>query len=135
MNPAGANAKLVLVVDDEPDIRTSISLILKMEGYRVVTASHAGAALELLEKEPPDLILSDFMMPWMNGRDFILQVRRGEATRHVPAILMSGVTPDGPQPWDAFLRKPMDISELFGTIETLLRERRGTERGSKESSG
>jgi two-component system response regulator VicR len=116
--------KVLLVVDDEPDIRTSISLILKMEGYGVLTASHAGAALELVEKEVPDLVLSDFMMPWMNGRDLILELRRRHATRHIPAILMSGVTPDPPEPWDAFLRKPMDIAQLFGVIETLLRDGR-----------
>jgi CheY-like chemotaxis protein len=112
--------KRILLVDDEPDVRTSIALILKMEGYEVLTATHGAAALEMLDSPLPDIVICDFMMPWMNGRELILQLKAREDTRDIPTIMMSGVTPGEPEPWDAFLRKPMDITELLGTIERLL---------------
>lgn len=115
--------KRILLVDDEPDVRTSIALILKMEGYEVLTASHGAAALEMLEPRPPDIVICDFMMPWMNGRELILQLKARAATRDIPTIMMSGVNPGEPEPWDAFLRKPMDITELLGIIERLLSAR------------
>jgi CheY-like chemotaxis protein len=126
--PAARDGKLVLVVDDEPDVRTSLSLILRMEGYRVIAAAQGQVALELIEEEVPDIVLTDFMMPWMNGRELIREIRRRDATRHVPAIIMSGVTPGEPELWDAYLRKPMEIAGLLNTIERLLRA--GAARGS-----
>jgi CheY-like chemotaxis protein len=125
---AEADRGLILVVDDEPDVRMSTCLILKMEGYRVATASHAAAALEMAEAEAPDLVISDFMMPWMNGREFIGRLKKAHATRGVATILTSGVNPGKPEPWDAFLRKPVDVAELLATIGRLLRESRA--RGS-----
>lgn len=111
---------LVLVVDDEPDVRTSISLILKMEDFDVATASHAGMALELAERQRPNVLLTDFMMPWMNGRELIAKIKATPSGRAIPSILMSGVDPGEPRTWDAFLRKPMDINELLATIRRLL---------------
>lgn len=116
----GGHKALVLVVDDEPDVRTSISLILKLEDFDVVTASHAGMALELAERQRPNVLLTDFMMPWMNGRELIAKIKATPSGRAMPSILMSGVDPGEPRTWDAFLRKPMDINELLATIQRLL---------------
>ena len=114
---------LVIVVDDEPDVRASLSMILEFEGYEVITAGHAGAALELLQEKIPGLLLTDFMMPWMNGRELILEVKRRIQTRSVPCVLMSGVNPGPPEPWDQFLRKPMDVKELLEIISALVGSR------------
>lgn len=114
---------LIMVVDDEPDVRASLSMILELEGYEIVTAGHGGAALELLHDKTPRLILTDFMMPWMNGRELILQVKRRAHMRSAPCILMSGVNPGPPEPWDAMVRKPMDMKELLDVISKFLGKR------------
>lgn len=119
-----ARPPLVLVVDDEPDIRDTLALILKMERYRVATASHAAMALELAEAQAPDLVISDFMMPWMDGRELISRLKESDGTRGVPAIMMSAVTPGEPHPWDAYLRKPVEIDELLDTARRLIAQRR-----------
>jgi CheY-like chemotaxis protein len=110
---------LIMLVDDEPDVRASLSMILEFEGYEVVTAGHGGAALERLQDKIPHLLLTDFMMPWMNGRELILEVKR-RTRKPVPCVLMSGVNPGPPEPWDQFLRKPMDVKELLETIGAFL---------------
>jgi CheY-like chemotaxis protein len=80
-----------MLVDDEPDVRASLSMILEFEGYEIITAGHGGAALELLQEKIPRLLLTDFMMPWMNGRELILEVKR-RTHNSVPCVLMSGVS-------------------------------------------
>jgi CheY-like chemotaxis protein len=127
----GSAGKTILLVDDEPDVRTSIALILRMEGYDVVTASHGAAALEIVGSALPDIIISDFMMPWMNGRELILQLKAQEATRAIPTLMISGVSPGEPEPWDAFLRKPMDIAELLSTIERIMARSQLCNRGTQ----
>lgn len=119
--PEPGHKGLILLVDDEPDVRASLSLILRMEHYAVMTASHGAMALEILDSATPDLLLTDFMMPWMNGRELIVKAR---AIRPIPAIVMSGVTPGDPRPWDAFLRKPMEVNDLVATVERVLAARR-----------
>jgi len=113
----------VLIVDDEPDICTSLSLLMRMSNYRAITAGHALMALDLLNETTPDLIISDYMMPWINGRAFLQKVRERESTSKVPTILMSAVDPGEPRAWDAYLRKPADVEELLQTVKRLLSER------------
>jgi DNA-binding response OmpR family regulator len=127
-----SGGKRILLVDDEPDVRTSVAMILRMEGYEVITGTHGADALDIIGSSPPDIVISDFMMPWMNGRELIVQLKACEATRGIPTIIVSGVTPGEPEPWDAFLRKPMDIAELLSTIERLLA---GSRRGATSQSG
>jgi DNA-binding response OmpR family regulator len=66
---------LVLVVDDEPDIRELIQLNLEMAGYRVITAADGRQALAAVEREPPDAILLDLMMPEVDGWGVIDQLK------------------------------------------------------------
>jgi DNA-binding response OmpR family regulator len=113
---------VILIVDDEPDICTSLTLILRMHDYRVITAGHAPMALDILNATTPDLVISDFMMPWMNGRDFILEMKKRGSMESTPVIMMSAVDPGEPRPWNAYLRKPADISELLATVRRLLAE-------------
>jgi DNA-binding response OmpR family regulator len=116
----GDKKQIILIVDDEPDICTSLTLILRMHDYRVITAGHGPMALEILNATKPDLVISDYMMPWMNGRQFILQMKSKDTMDRTPVILMSAVDPGEPRPWDAYLRKPADINELLATVERLL---------------
>lgn len=113
----------ILIVDDEADVRDSLGLLLELEGFEVLAAGNGAAALELLETRTPHLIISDFMMPWMNGREFVTRTKERDSTRDIPVILISGIEPAPPKPWDEFLRKPADIQVLVKLIEQLLRQR------------
>lgn len=111
----------ILVVDDEPDVRMTLCMLLELEQYDVLTAPDGRAALQAAHKGRPDLVITDFMMPWMNGRELTVELRNNEVTRSIPVVLMSGVDPGEPRPWDATLRKPMEITELLQTVEQLLK--------------
>jgi DNA-binding response OmpR family regulator len=115
---------VILIVDDEPDICTSLTLILRLHDYRVITAGHAPMALDILKATKPDLVISDFMMPWMNGRDFILEMKQRDNMKATPVIMMSAVDPGEPHPWNAYLRKPADVNELLATVRRLLDEQK-----------
>src|SRR5262245_8317879 len=83
-------APLVMVIDDDADIREMIKVLLEVDGYRVVTAIDGVDAIDQLRAgQLPALILADLMMPRMDGEQFILALRRGGWTT-VPVIVMSG---------------------------------------------
>jgi len=112
----------VLVVDDEPSIRDFLAFILEDEGFRVETASDGFEALAVARRSAPDLVLTDLMMPVVDGYRLIAGLRR----EHVPApviVAMSAVPPqDQDQPHaDTFLAKPFDVSSVIETVQTLLK--------------
>jgi len=81
---------LLMVVDDDEDIREILKLFLEAEGYRVVTAANGRDALQQLQaREQPSLILLDLMMPDMDGEQFMNAFRRG-AFAKIPVVIMSG---------------------------------------------
>lgn len=115
---------LILVVDDEVDITETYALFLDLHGYEVVTANNAVQGLEVLALRVPDLIVSDCMMPHMDGVEFSRRVKAGANTDHIPIILMSGAPElhDLSSPsYDVFLRKPVLFHALMREIERLLR--------------
>jgi CheY-like chemotaxis protein len=117
------NKPLILVVDDEVDITETYALFLDLHGYEVVTANNAVQGLEALALRVPDLIVSDCMMPHMDGVEFSRRVRAGAKTSHIPVILMSGAPElhDLASPsYDVFLRKPVLFQSLMREIERLL---------------
>lgn len=120
--------KTVLVVDDEYDIVTTLETILTLEGYGVDIAFHGKEALTLLKSPPlPDLIISDVMMPVMNGYELLRELRAHEAYRHVPVILMSAAQietdrlPPGQPP--LVVRKPFDLNWLLDLINKTINDR------------
>ncbi len=109
----------VLVVDDEPDIRATVSAMLEIEGYAVEEAMHGAAALELIETDPPDIILLDMRMPVLDGWGFAEQMRvRGHA---IPIVVMTAAR-DAAR-WaaeiaaTAFIAKPFGYDDLIGAVE------------------
>ena len=118
----------ILVVDDEPALRTLLTRILDREGYQVLEAPGGLEALELFETaDPPvDLILSDVIMPRLNGVEL---VQRARAVRpDVAVLLLSGFTPaaiarHGLETTDdlRLLQKPVEPSELLAAVEAALR--------------
>lgn len=82
--------KKILIVDDEYDIASNLCMIFSMEGYDATSAYHGRAALELIKDGlMPDLIISDVMMPMMDGYELIQKLKADEKLKHIPIILMS----------------------------------------------
>ena len=112
-----------MVVDDEPDIRYLLRITLELGGYRVVEAAHGEAALEEVRRSTPQVVLTDQMMPRMNGGELIDRLRADESTKALPIVMISGTRGDQAGA-DAMLGKPFDPSELIALVDRLT----GTER-------
>ncbi|WP_373044572.1 response regulator [Vulgatibacter sp.] len=113
----------VLVVDDEFTIVETLAEILSWEGYRVVTAPNGREGLAALEKDVPDLVLLDMMMPVMDGLQMLEEMRRRPEVRHVPVVLMTAAPmqlPRGEQLYDALLLKPFGLDALTRTLGKVL---------------
>jgi len=114
----------ILVVDDDAPSVKMISFLLREEGYEVVNADNGAAALELVEREPPDLVILDVMMPRMDGFEVCRRIRQN---RDVPIIFLSakGETADkvsGLQLGaDDYLAKPFEPAELLARVKAVLR--------------
>ncbi|HPE61101.1 MAG TPA: sigma-54 dependent transcriptional regulator [Thiolinea sp.] len=121
-------AQLVLVVDDEPDIRQLVSEILEDEGYRVDVAENAVAAREVFRQRRPDLVLLDIWMPGTDGISLLKEWREEEGIR-CPVVMMSGhgtietaVEATKLGAYD-FIEKPLTMAKMLLTIENALRTR------------
>lgn len=119
---ADGPSKLVLVVDDEFDIAYTYSMLFEFYGFAVRTARNGREALDFALAEKPDVVVSDYMMPVMDGGEFCLLWRANPATAAIPFILTSaGKTRDDIAiPYDAFLRKPVIFDELLRVVNRLL---------------
>jgi two-component system, OmpR family, response regulator ResD len=114
----------MLVVDDEPAIRRILSDLFASEGYLVSEASDGEQALQQLRLAPPNIVVLDFMMPVMNGLEFVAKCRQIDGCAELPIILVSamhGATATAT--WlsgidvNAFLGKPFDIDEILALVE------------------
>jgi CheY-like chemotaxis protein len=122
MPPERIGERLVLVVDDDPDILQTLALCLSTEGYRVVMASNGQEALKLLEHEKPACILLDLMMPVMDGWQFVAELDTRGWRKSPLLILSADRSVQGHATnlrADAFLAKPFDLDELLGKVQQL----------------
>lgn len=114
--------KTILVVDDEENIRLLYKMELSEEGYRVITASSGEEALEILEKEKPDLITLDIKMGGMSGIEFLRKIKN--TNRDLPVIISTayGDYKDDFSVWasDAYITKSATLDELKARIKELL---------------
>ena len=108
----------VMVVDDEPDIRFLLRITLEGAGYRVVEAAHGEAALEQVRRSPPQLVVTDWMMPRMDGGELIERLRADESTRAIPILIISSTRAE-PGSANAVLGKPFDLGELIVLVDEL----------------
>src|SRR3954447_393091 len=115
----------VLVVDDDPDVRDSLSRALRYAGYQVITAIHGGEALDAVARSPVDLIVLDVLMPIVDGLDACRRLReRGDAT---PVLVLTArdSVDDRVAGLDAgaddYLVKPFALGELQARVRALLR--------------
>jgi DNA-binding response OmpR family regulator len=109
----------ILVVDDERTICDLLAGLFEDEGYRVSRAYDGATALAVAEQQRPDLILSDVMMPGLDGLSLIRRLRdRGV---RAPAVLMSAVYADVDIPHVRFILKPFDVDDLLAVVGRLSR--------------
>ncbi|HEY9744372.1 MAG TPA: response regulator transcription factor [Coleofasciculaceae cyanobacterium] len=125
----------LLLVDDEPGVRVSVKEYLQeVGGFTVQVASNANEALQMLEQKTPDLVISDVMMPQVDGFQFLKKLREDPRFKSLPVVFLTarGMTSDRIQGYhagvDAYLPKPFDPDELVAIVENLL-ERRTTTSG------
>jgi CheY-like chemotaxis protein len=114
----------VLVVDDDPGIRSLVRSVLTEEGYRVQTAANGAAALEVLRLVRPDAIMLDVQMPVMGGWAFRAEQLALAGAREIPVVLAtaSGRTepPSAELAPTAVLLKPFDVGQLLATLAGVL---------------
>lgn len=107
----------LLVVDDDAAITCMLRDVLESAGYRVLVAANGRTALAIARREHPAMVLTDRMMPELDGVEFARRLRAHPATRDIPVVLMSSTRPDretlGSIP---FLPKPFELDELLTVI-------------------
>jgi len=122
--------KTILVVDDEEAVVEFVSSLLEDGGYRVLRAYDGRSALDMSRRERPDLVITDVMMPIMNGIELACQLRAHPETSRIPVILMTaGRIPTSESPDALVLAKPFDLATLEEAVE------RGLARASPSESG
>jgi DNA-binding NarL/FixJ family response regulator len=123
----------LLLVDDEPGVRVSVKEYLQeVGGFTVQVASNADEAWQMLQHKTPDLVISDIMMPQVDGYQFLKKLREDPRFKALPVVFLTarGMTTDrilGYQAGcDAYMPKPFDPDELVAIVENLLERRTAT---------
>lgn len=110
---------VILVVDDEPDLRFLLRRIFEGAGHTVVEAGNGADALTSLRRSPPDLVVTDVMMPVMDGLELVRRIRGDPMTRDIPVVAVSGHA-DRASAADAVVAKPFAAKVVLAAVNTLL---------------
>lgn len=117
----------LLIVEDIPDTLKLLDATLKFKGYRVVTAVNGQEALEAIKKERPALVITDILMPKMDGFNLVHRLRINPETRNIPVIFLSAtyVAPEDKAFATSigatrFIEKPIDLESFLQTVADLL---------------
>ncbi len=119
-------AKKILIVDDEPDILRAAEIRLMSFGYEVITASDGNDALNLIQRDTPDLILLDMRLPHMDGDKICAMLKADDKFKHIPIIIFTAssdlnasnkIKESGA---DGYLIKPFAPEELLHIIKKFL---------------
>jgi DNA-binding response OmpR family regulator len=115
----------ILIVDDDPTIRSVLEALLEDEGFTPVTAANGREAVERVRQDPPALVLMDLMMPVMSGVDAVRQIKSDSATAGIPIIAMSAgfILRESVDNLlaDSIISKPFDLDALIANIRATLR--------------
>ena len=134
-------AHKILIVEDEPEIRELLSFALSREGYDVLEAETAEAALLKMDSRMPDLAVVDWMLPGMDGVELARRIRRDEVGSDLPIIMLTarGDEPDKLKSFasgvDDYITKPFSPRELLARVKALLRRSGAPENNLLEACG
>ncbi|HEY9906964.1 MAG TPA: response regulator transcription factor [Thermosynechococcaceae cyanobacterium] len=134
-------ADQLLLVDDEPGLREAVQAYLEDSGFAVEVASNARDGLELARQKLPALVITDIMMPQVDGYEFLKQLRNEPQFKALPVVFLTarGMTADRIQGYnagcDAYLSKPFDPDELVAIVENLLKKRDAQQIASEDDEG
>ena len=118
--------KRVLLVDDEPVLRSVVRQFLEFSGYEVVEAADGRHALDLAKERTPDIVLTDLLMPHIDGLDLCRRLRAHDSTRAVPVIFVTARNADDAQRMEmervgnGFIMKPFEPDDLLKQIDETL---------------
>jgi UDP-glucose 4-epimerase len=121
------SASLILVIDDDKDTTDLISARLKRNGFKVLAANSALKAFEYLNKNTPDLIILDLIMPGTDGYEILRKIRLGKQNKEIPVIVLTGKTSHLDKIYalkmgvDDYITKPYEPEEFIGRIRAVLR--------------
>jgi CheY-like chemotaxis protein len=126
--PRPSKGPLVLVVDDEPEIRLLVQRMLGAKGYEVEVASDGAEAVEKAERLVPDLVLLDAMLPKLHGFEACRRIKASPRTRHVPVMMMTAIyrgwrfAQDAKDSYGAadYVEKPFRLDDLLRRVEAAL---------------
>ncbi len=115
----------VLIVEDEFAIADLLEMVLTDEGYRVLTAANGRQGLQRLAEGPlPDLVISDYMMPILDGAGMLRAMRETELQRDIPCIVMSSIPEETVQErignYAAYVRKPFQVAFMVQLVAAVL---------------
>ncbi|MDP8252887.1 MAG: response regulator [Candidatus Kaelpia aquatica] len=121
-------AKRILVVDDDADIRDILTILFKSEGFDVEEASNGREAIEKITHRPPDLVITDYVMPEMDGEELCRFIKRDLLLRHTPVIMLTGKKEDVTDKIkgidagaDDYIVKTTDEKEIIARVKMILR--------------
>jgi DNA-binding response OmpR family regulator len=115
----------ILIAEDEPLILQTLELKLKKEGYEVIGCADGLEALQKIDAEHPDLIITDIMMPYMSGLEVVRKVKQDVNSKNIPVIVLSTMGQESiveeafELGADDYLKKPFSLSELSIRIKKL----------------
>ena len=121
----------LLIVDDEFAIADLLEMVLVDEGYQVLKAGNGQQGLQRLAEGPrPDLVISDFMMPVLDGVGLMRAMRANASQRDIPCIVMSSMPEENLRSridgYAGFVRKPFQLDEVIELVATVLKHRSTT---------
>jgi DNA-binding response OmpR family regulator len=119
----------LLIVEDDPDIRKLLDTTLTFQGYHVLTAPNGKEGLEIIQREHPAVIITDIMMPKLDGFGLVHRLRINPETRDIPVLFITAtyVTPEDKDfalniGATRFIQKPVDLNQFLTTIAELLQQ-------------
>ncbi|MEK7382386.1 MAG: response regulator [Elusimicrobiota bacterium] len=122
----------ILIIDDDATYRTILREILIDLGYSVIEATDAASGFTVAAGQKPDLIMSDFLMPGIPGKNIFQELQSNAQTKNIPVIIASGMPKANIQGyipaklWPYILSKPLDYSLLKGYLENVLEQHKAS---------
>jgi CheY-like chemotaxis protein len=122
-------ARRLLLVDDYPDALEAWSLVMRLAGYDVTAVATGEQALDIANREHPDVILLDLQLPGVSGFEVARRLRTRDDTAGIPLIAVTGLTPpadlrvDGWEPFESVVSKPCNPASLLAEVERVLAHR------------